>query len=169
MNEELRDIRLPPDIAWWPPAVGWWVLMIVALLTLVGVFYYLSRARAPVRRVQGTLPSAVAELDRIEHAYRHDPRALVCELSVLLRRVAISLYGRQAVAGLTGDHWLQVLDRQQPSPVFTKKFRQALTELPYQPSGETDTKALIEEIRSWLQLQAHLQVQQANAPTQGAH
>lgn len=167
MNEELRDIHLPPDIVWWPPAPGWWVVLALAVIALSLLIYYLFSRRTPARRVQGSLPSAVAELDRIEHAYRHDPRALVCELSVLLRRVAISLYGRQAVAGLTGDDWLQLLDRQQPTPVFTKKFRQALTELPYKPSGEADTRALIQEIRHWLQFQAQLQRQQSATPSQG--
>ena len=66
MGEQLplRDIHLPPEVAFWPPAVGWWLLVLLA-----GVAFYAWlrwRWRLRVRA------AALAELGRIESAYRGD-------------------------------------------------------------------------------------------------
>ena len=151
----LRDIHLPPDIGWWPPALGWWLLLLLVFLS--GVFllrWWLKRPKQQGARTVSAPLFALQELDRIEAQYQNDPMGLIRELSVLLRRIAISLYGRHQVAGLTGSSWLQFLDKQSGSAVFSERFQQALTELPYQPQGSTDVGALVLEVRQWLRLQA---------------
>ena len=150
MNPDLplRDIHLPAEIGWWPLAWGWWALLLLVLLLLAGLIRWWIQ-RKPVQRLL-VLQPALRELDRIEHTYRDDPHALAQELSVLLRRIAISLYGRKKAAGLTGNAWLEFLDQQRQSHVFSKQFRQALTELPYQPRSDANVMALLHEIRQWL-------------------
>lgn len=150
----LRDIHLPPEIGWWPLAWGWWVLIGLALLGLAALVWWLLKR--PIRPKQinfSAQSSALQELARIEQQYKNDPLGLVRELSVLLRRIAISLYGRRSVAGLTGASWLQFLDQQGSSPVFSQRFQQALTELPYRAQGSTDVSTLVQEVRQWLRSQ----------------
>ncbi|TXH68765.1 MAG: DUF4381 domain-containing protein [Thiothrix sp.] len=151
----LRDIHLPAEIGWWPLAWGWWLVAALLLLGLVVlVAWFLKRSTHPKRINLSAQSSALQELTRIEQQYKHDPLGLVRELSVLLRRIAISLYGRRSVAGLTGLNWLQFLDQQGGSPVFSQRFQQALTELPYRAQGSTDVSALVQEVRQWLNSQA---------------
>lgn len=152
----LRDIHLPPEIGWWPLAWGWWLVLLFAVLGLVALgWWWLKRPVTSRQRVNlSAQASALQELDRIEQHYRNDPMGLVRELSVLLRRIAISLYGRRSVAGLTGVTWLQFLDKQSGSPVFSQRFQQALTELPYRAQGSVDVSALVQEVRQWLRTQA---------------
>jgi len=50
--------------------------------------------------------------------------------------------------------WLQFLDKQGSSPVFSERFQQSLTELPYRAQGSTDAQALVQEVRQWLYSQA---------------
>lgn len=147
----LRDIHLPPEISWWPLAWGWWLLIVLAVLGLVAMVWWWLKRPAHTQRINlSAQASALQELDRIEQQYSNDPLGLVRELSVLLRRIAISLYGRRSVAGLTGITWLQFLDKQGGSPVFSQRFQQALTELPYRAQGSVDVQALVQEVRQWL-------------------
>ena len=151
----LRDIHLPPEISWWPLAWGWWLVLLLALLGLAAlVWWWLKRPVTNQRVNISAQASALQELERIEQQYSNDPMGLVRELSVLLRRMAISLYGRRSVAGLTGVTWLQFLDKQSDSPVFSQRFQQALTELPYRAQGSVDVSALVQEVRQWLSSQS---------------
>lgn len=150
---QLRDIHLPAEIGWWPPAIGWWL---VALLLLLGLFYLFRHWRSnrpqPVPAVCGP---ALAELKRLEQAYADNPGQLIREVSVLLRRSAMSLYGRQRVSGLSGEAWLQFLDQQSRAPeqqVFHARFHRVLTELPYREhSGDGSVAELVQTVRDWLQ------------------
>ena len=151
----LRDIHLPPEISWWPLAWGWWLVLLLVLCGLVAlVWWWLKRPVTNQRVNISAQASALQELERIEQQYSNDPMGLVRELSVLLRRMAISLYGRRSVAGLTGVTWLQFLDKQSGSPVFSQRFQQALTELPYRAQGSVDVSALVQEVRQWLSSQS---------------
>lgn len=106
---QLRDIHLPAPISWWPPAPGWWLLAVLVVAILFGLYFlYRRRLRNDWRR------SALAELTRLRQQYQAQPTSaqiIVSELSVLLRRVAISCFPREEVAMLSGDKWLAFLDR----------------------------------------------------------
>ena len=49
----LRDLHLPMEPGWWPPAPGWWVIAVLMLLVLVAVLTPLAavRSRAGARVV----------------------------------------------------------------------------------------------------------------------
>lgn len=106
---QLRDIHLPAPISWWPPAPGWWLLAVLVVAILFGLYFlYRRRQRNNWRR------SALAELTRLRQQYQaqaSSPQIVVSELSVLLRRVAISCFPQDEVAMLSGDKWLAFLDR----------------------------------------------------------
>lgn len=154
MNPEdlpLRDIHLPAPIGWWPPAPGWWLLLGL-LLTVV---FLLVRMWLKHRAGQQSdwFGLAKAELERLQASYHTEPLALLRELSVLLRKVAISRYGRDQVAGLTGTAWLDFLDRKAGKNLFKGKFDRLLTEIPYRANAEAETRALVAAIHEWLKLQ----------------
>lgn len=154
MNPEafpLRDIHLPPEVGFWPPAPGWWILLALFILALVWLFDRWRR-RQPVYRKQVVQP-ALLELQRIEQDYAADPTEMIRQLSVLLRRSAISLHGRRRTAGLTGKDWLCFLDQQQQGEVFTQRFAQIITEQPYRPQLQGDARALADVVRHWLKQQ----------------
>ena len=154
MNSELqlRDIHLPAEVGWWPPAIGWWVLALIVLILLVILLQRWRQNRPqPVPAVCGP---ALAELERLEHTYGNEPEQLIREVSVLLRRSAMSLYGRHKVSGLSGDNWLAFLDqRNKYDDVFSGQFRRMLTELPYREHDEGGVAELVTAVREWLQAQ----------------
>jgi hypothetical protein len=145
----LRDLHLPEDIGWWPLAPGWWVL--AALVLAFGVYV----AWRAVRRWQFNAPRryAMSELARYEAEYTEhgDPVRLGRELSALLRRGMLAYAPRDAVAGLTGDAWLEWLDRDMPLPYFHTDGGKSLLELPYRdPAGDfsdVDINAMVAAVR----------------------
>lgn len=138
---QLRDIHLPPPVSWWPPAPGWWWLAAAVLLSTLGLFgWQRRRRRNRWRRV------ALGELTRLRAllaSRQAEPQIVVGELSILLRRAALSCFPREAVAALHGERWLAFLDRTlaEGSP-FQSESGRLLAIAPYLPEGTIDETAL---------------------------
>ncbi len=144
MNPEtlpLRDIHLPDPVGWWPPAPGWW-LLVLGLVVLAFIARHVRRRRRPGATVG---PAAARELATIRADYeRHgDPQRLAGELSVLLRRFALTQAKRASVAGLTGDAWLAHLDTRAGAPLFSEGPGRALLDAPYRAAVDFDAPGLI--------------------------
>lgn len=142
----LKDIHLPEPVGWWPPAPGWWLA--IGLLALLA--WGLRRLHRRFRR-RGPLRRARQLLDSIRRSDNADRRQVVAALSELLKRVAISIDGRQAVAALNGEAWLAYLDKDLPGAPFSQGPGRCLADAPYRPQvGEIDLEALFELCERWL-------------------
>ena len=140
---QLRDIHLPAPVSWWPPAPGWWVLLLLALIAAGLVYlFYLHRHRNRWRHI------ALAEL---EHLRGETPDRLLPELSMLLRRVAISRFPRHDVASLTGDAWLAFLDRALgDGAAFQSGAGKILLSGPYANRADVDAESLLALCERWI-------------------
>jgi len=133
----LRDLHLPDEVGLWPLAPGWWILiaLLVAGAAIVVWRIVVARRKSAPRRL------ALARLDHCaaDYAEHGDPVRLGAELSELLRRTMLAYAPRSEVAGLTGDAWLEWLDRDLDTPEFTRGPGRMLVELPYRdPRGNAD-------------------------------
>ncbi|MGB5258807.1 MAG: DUF4381 domain-containing protein [Woeseiaceae bacterium] len=145
----LRDLHLPDPVGWWPLAPGWWFVL---LLLAAGLTYLAWRA---VRQWQHNAPRryAMRELARYEAEYlkHRDPVLLGKQVSALLRRGMLAYAPRADVAGLTGEDWLEWLDRGMPLPYFHTEGGKSLLELPYRNPDEDlsgiDVDALLSAVR----------------------
>jgi hypothetical protein len=148
--ERLHDIVAPPPTPWWPPAPGWlWLLGFAALVALYAATRWFVRwQRNRYRR------EALAELARLE-ADASDPskRAnALAGLSVLLKRTALTAYGREAVASLTGQAWFEFLDGTGGTH-FADGPGSALESAVYRANADYDgvkTDDLFAEVRRWI-------------------
>ena len=153
--DELRDIHLPPQPQAWPPAPGWWAvgtgLGIVLLLALVLRKSWLAR-----RELRRMLSDARTRLRDIESRYQSgaDLPALAADLSVLVRRVALSVHPRRDVAGLHGTAWLDYLARQADEDGFRGAAGRVLTEAPFRDHASqewaSDFEACMKLVDTWL-------------------
>lgn len=139
----LRGQHLPPPVSWWPPAPGWWALLILSAL----LAWYVTRW---FRRTAGRR-EALRELQRVEAAGLA-PARLVREITVILKRYALSCYPRARVAGLSGEAWLQFLDEcdRRGLALFTRGPGRVLGESAFRPDVEVDVAALCRAARLWL-------------------
>ena len=142
----LRDIRLPDPVSWWPPAPGWWLL---AVLGLVLGFELMRRL---MRRLRSPSRAARRELVGIRGKYADsgDAAQLVITLSAFVRRCVLAGFPRPEVAGLTGDAWLEFLNRTGNTQGFTNGPGEALTSAPYQATATIDAQPLLELVEAWV-------------------
>lgn len=145
----LRDIHLPGQALWWPPAPGWWVLLAIVLLLFVLAVFLIRRHKAGKH---SAVSLARTELEQIESRYAEtaDRTGLARDLSALLRRLSISLFPRTDAAALVADEWLGFLDRFMADEPFQKGVGRALVDAPYQASPDFDSGELLELIRQWI-------------------
>lgn len=148
----LKDVHAPDAIGWWPPAPGWWILAIVVTAVAIVLFHVLRKRHRNLAYKR----EAQQELDRIRSHFQQqsNPHDLLRELSELLKRTSITRYGRETVAGLSGDQWLQFLDQSGSTQQFSRGPGRALIHDKYRPHPEIDSDELIQLCERWLRQQA---------------
>ena len=136
----------PCDLPGGPQRPGWWIVAALLSTSLVVLWlrfrgYWLSPSRAAIR-----------ELARIRREFRvsGDSDALAAQLSVFLRRAVLAAYPREDVAGLSGDAWLNFLDRTGATSTFTDGPGRTLIAAPYQRSSTFEAESLLLMVETWV-------------------
>ena len=146
-TDNLRDIHLPDAISWWPPAIGWWIL----LASVIAAFIFIPKL---YRRVTYTPLNKVANktyhniVDEFKE--NNNDSSFIIATSQFLRQTAMSYCGRDEVAQLTGDEWVQALNNITEQDHFTPDLKQSLVDAPYQKNISIDAEQLINAVQSWL-------------------
>jgi hypothetical protein len=145
----LRDLHLPDAIGLWPLAPGWW-LLIALLLAGLG---YLAREYLKQRRRSAARRFALKRLEALsaEYAKSGDAVSLGAEVSELVRRTMLAYAPRSDVAGLTGEAWLEWLDRDLDRSHFVEGDGRPLIEWPYRSKDteidRSDVAAFVDAVR----------------------
>jgi hypothetical protein len=148
----IHDIHVPEPIGFFPPAIGWWLIFLI-----VPIVSYLFIAFAQKLKQKKAIKEAKLYLGRLEKDSSIVPIDKIREISMLLRRVALS-YPRKNVtnvAELTGRAWLDYLDSSFKSAPFKNGVGRCLVDLPYQksmPHG-VDLAALFQLAYMWIDAQ----------------
>ena len=135
--EQLKDIHLPADVAWWPLAWPWW-LLIILLLSLPVVARYLIRRNRWRKQ-------ALRQLDSIDTS---DSNACLQQCNRLLKQVALFRYG-PSCAPLSGEPWLAFLDSKVERALFIPEhleFASAVDRL----DASIDPVSLKRAVASWI-------------------
>jgi hypothetical protein len=147
----LKDIHLPANgVSMWPLAPVWWLLIILVLVGLGALAWYLwKRPAKPHYQKNDVALQALADL---QAQYNQQPLELLREVSVLLRRIALTRFGRHRIAGLTGTAWLAFLDKTSGQAVFQQCYAAYVTASPYQASADLDDlQGFLQAVRQWIQ------------------
>ncbi|MGJ8609534.1 MAG: DUF4381 domain-containing protein [Octadecabacter sp.] len=137
---QLRDIRLPDQIGWWPLAYGWWLAFaLVCVAFLVGLIY-------TARRKQSARTRALRELALLR---TDDPQGFATAVSMLLRRVARR---KDALAAqLSGSGWADHLTHKG----LAADLARYLSEATYAPQAaqRPDDETLRDAAAQWIRRQ----------------
>jgi len=146
----LIDIPLPQEVSLWPQT---WPLRIaivlVAVLSALAIWQFVHRYRANRYRRE-----ALSELDRMGRTPDATPDRLAAQLSLLVRRTALAVFPREAIARLTGTAWLGFLDRSYGGDEFSRGVGRWLVSAPYQPTapGRDELSALRGLVERWIRM-----------------
>lgn len=152
--QNLHDIIQPPPTPLLPPAPGWYVVGFVsgAALIWLSVTCYMRLKRNTYRR------EAIAMLNGIENTLRNSPdeRDILFKIPELVKRTAMSAYGRTMTASLTGSDWLEFLDKTMKKTGFTTGPGRLLTTIAYESQDklntlpDSDISNLLTTVRTWI-------------------
>lgn len=144
----LIDIALPPPVSLWPQT---WTSRIAIALVLVALVVALWRL-VHSWRANRYRREALSELNEI--GQRLDAREAqgLAELSMLVRRTALSAFPRTTIAPLAGPAWLAFLDRSYGGQEFSQGVGRLLASAPYQRSAPDpeQLRALAALVRQWI-------------------
>ncbi|WP_251359247.1 DUF4381 domain-containing protein [Kangiella sp. TOML190] len=142
---QLKDVRLPTEVSWWPLAIGWWLLLSILLALLLAIVIRAYRRYKKHRMSK----LAIQELDEIE---ANKPDNWLMELEVLLKRAALSYFPATKIAQLNEQEWINFLIKT-GDEVWSDKSLYALRDYVYQdPStiDPIDKTLMFQEARQWL-------------------
>ena len=144
---ELRDIHLPAIAPWWELAPGWWLLLalsVVAIIWMVPKLRKWYRSRTAQKALKHEIAEGLLALDTIHES--GETSRLLSELSVLLRRVAVTLFPAEQIEGLTGKAWLSFLDQQwsvsQEQHFSSPELAELLLHGPYRKATASDKESV---------------------------
>jgi Ca-activated chloride channel family protein len=140
----LIEIPLPAQIGLWPET---WAARIAAVLIILGLIAAIWRF-ARTRHANRYRRAALAELDRIMHG----PQPSAGALELLLRRTALAVFPREAIAPLSGPAWLAFLDKTYGGHEFSGGVGRTLALSPYAPqlAGSEAIAPLADLVRRWI-------------------
>ena len=121
---QLRDIRLPEEISWWPLAPGWWMLaLIIVIVVLVFIFLY-------VKNKHSLKCQALCELQALKsQSEKFTNTQLATQISVLIRRLVLSQNTDLHYAAMHGTQWQEFLMTNSRS--IPASFARVISHAPY--------------------------------------
>lgn len=149
----LHDIITPPPVPAWPPAPGWCILAALILtLTAIILYQYLKNLTANRYRRQALRQLAQVQPSLSQPATRQEALTLI---AATIRQTAITAFGRDKVACLTGQPWLDFLNAASPDSPFVDNTGHLLVSGPYNPnlaaqSSQEDLNTLYNTAQAWI-------------------
>lgn len=130
--EDLIDIQGLDQITWWPLALGWWVVLGVLLVaTVLGIYWLLGKfkySRSWQAKAYRRLAKMHTQIGQLE------AKAILQNLSLEMRKIAMLTTERETCAGLIGEQWLRWLQEHDPAGFDWQQNGNLLTEAQYMPA-----------------------------------
>ena len=139
--QQLRDIHLPVEPGWWPPAPGWWFL---ALLLVAGLGWLAYLTRQAVRR-RRPIRQARRQYEDIYAAWQQntiDAATYLQQTNELLKRLFIHGLHDDQARPLSDTCWLTYLDAHGGGGSFRQGPGEQLGNQRFRPRPTADPESI---------------------------
>jgi len=139
--QQLRDIHLPAEPLWWPPAPGWWLLAALGIAALI----YLARQIGAAIRRRRPIREARKLYQKLYGDYLSgiiDDRIYLHESNELLKRLFIHGLHDDQARKANDDDWLRMLDKRSGTSQFSEGPGRQLGNQRFRFKPEADPQAL---------------------------
>lgn len=143
--QQLRDVHLPSEPGWWPPAPGWWLLTcicIVAVFFLGLTAWRGHKRKRPIRSAKVLLEDTLTDY-RLGQIGALD---YVNRANEILKRLLVMAFGIRSLATTSNEDWLRALDRISGSNDFSQNCGYILGHARFAPAATTDIETLHQSI-----------------------
>ena len=147
--QQLRDIHLPLDPSWWPPAPGWWLLGLLLVAALVHLIRLLV---ASIKR-QRPLKDARRLYATLYVNFRKgllEPEEFLHQANEMLKRTVIHGLGDDSARKANDLIWLKILDARHGSVEFSEGPGRVLGNQRFRENPQADIDALDRLIEGFL-------------------
>ncbi|CAM4445566.1 MAG: hypothetical protein LEGION0398_MBIBDBAK_00651 [Legionellaceae bacterium] len=143
---QLKDIHLPLEPSWWPLPIGWYFIFIflISLVCFLSYYGFKYSRRNHYRKL------ALMALTKLTYEQNGDPNLQLAQLSILLKRTALTAYPHLLIANLYGEAWLNFLDKTSNTVDFSQGVGRILLDAPYQKNTPIPTKEIINLSKKWI-------------------
>lgn len=134
--DHLHDLVTPGGAPWWPPTLGWSLLIgalaVSLVITLLKVIlrWQANRYRREALSLLKTTPTE--------------------QLSELTKRVALTEWPRDEIAGLTGARWLEFLDSSAGMEEFVRGSGQMIESMAFAPVPPEQATSVRGSVKEWI-------------------
>lgn len=142
----LRDIHLPTGISWWPPTPAWFILALLVISASIFLTHHLWRywQKSTVNK------TALQQLALLRQKQQEiPPTELAANITILLRRVALTHYVKADITALHGHTWLDFLDNTGNTRAFSQ-HKHLLLKVPYKKNTKNDVTILFALAENWI-------------------
>lgn len=147
LSQQLRDVHMPEQLGWWPLAYGWWVLIVCIVIAIISSIVCVVRHK----RRNYYRKQALEQLQRCYSDWQsqQDTVSYLQAVNAILKRSTLHIGGASTLVKLTGQRWVDGLNR------LVKKPISALTEVAlsvecYQAESTVDVEVVQRDVTQWL-------------------
>lgn len=144
----LRDIHLPEIPSVWPLPMRFWIALFVLFLCIFlcrFLWRYIHRITA--RKY------ANREVESLAFRFSGNSYKIAMEICLLLRRIAVMKFGRENVAGLSGNAWRRFLEKTVKKQVFSGEAGEIVENIMFIPEQQfhrRDISVLVSAAKEWI-------------------
>ncbi|MBW2367165.1 MAG: DUF4381 domain-containing protein [Deltaproteobacteria bacterium] len=147
----IEEIRQPDPVPWTPVAPGW--ICVGGILLLLGLWVLFRRFRR--WRQNAYRREALSEITRLQKNKAENGHQVLRSLPGILKETALNAYPKVEVASLTGEKWLDFLERRCPGAGFKRETGRHLVTIAYHDPKSwsiTDKEAseILVFVRRWI-------------------